>query len=86
MHDSSVIQAICCKVEQIAQENGARKVTRIVLEVGDLSHFTEDHMQDTFRIFREGHPVLREAKLEIRSSGSVDDVYLRDVELELPDE
>lgn len=85
MHDSFLIHALCRQVEEIAHKERATRVLRIVIEVGDLSHFTAEHMQDTFEIFRLASPLLRTAELEFRGSSSGGDVVLRDVEMEIPD-
>jgi hypothetical protein len=49
-------------------------------------HFTAQHMQETFELFRQASPLLHETKLELRQSSQClpDEVLLRDVELELP--
>jgi len=88
MHDTAVIQALCDKVEQMAYERGAKSVLRIALEVPDSTHFTPEHMQETFDLFRGSSPLLRETKLEFRYTETVPDreMILRDVELELPDQ
>ena len=88
MHDTAVIQAVCDEVEQIAYEQGAISVLRVALEVTDSSHFSPEHMQETFEIFRGSSPLLRDTKLEFRYTDAVLDkeLILRDVELELPDQ
>lgn len=86
MHEFSVIQALCDQVEKIAQQNGAIKVLRIVVEVRDGSHFANDHLQELFGMLRTTSPLLAESKVEVRRSNAIEgeDVFLRDVELEVP--
>ena len=86
MHEFSVIQALCDRVEEIAQKNGAAKVVRIVVEVRNGSHFATDHLQELFGMLRTTSTLLAESEVEIRRSDAIEgeDVFLRDVELELP--
>jgi len=88
MHDTALIQALCDEVEQMAYERGAKSVLRVALEVPDSAHFSAEHMQETFELFRVASPLLRDTRLEFRHSNAVLDreMILRDVELELPDQ
>jgi Zn finger protein HypA/HybF involved in hydrogenase expression len=84
MHDLLIIQDVCRKVEDIAREHGAEKVIRVVLEVGGISHHSSAQLQEAFQTFREISPLLRGTEIEFRESGNQDDdVFLRDVELEI---
>jgi Zn finger protein HypA/HybF involved in hydrogenase expression len=88
MHELSVIQAVLKEVEVIAEDHKAKEVLRVVLEVSDLSHMSSDHLEETFLIFREASPLLRNATIEFRqnSDPKADEIILRDVELEIDDE
>lgn len=85
MHELSVIQAVCKEVEAIAEEHKAKEVLRVVLEVSDLSHMSSDHLEETFLVFREASPLLRNARIEFRQSSDPksEEILLRDVELEI---
>lgn len=84
MHELSVIQAVCKEVEAIAEEYKAREVLRVVLEVSELSHMNSHHLEETFLVFREASPLLRNARIEFRQSSdpTSEEIVLRDVELE----
>lgn len=88
MHELTVIQAVCKEVEAIAEEHKAKEVLRVVLEVSDSSHMISDHLEETFLIFREASPLLRNTRIEFRQSGdpTAEEIVLRDVELEIDDE
>jgi Zn finger protein HypA/HybF involved in hydrogenase expression len=88
MHDTAVIQALCNQVEKVAIENGARSVLTVALEVPNSEHFKTEHMQETFDFFRNASPLLKNTNLEFRYSNALsdDEVILRDIELDLPDE
>lgn len=85
MHEFSVIQALIDQVEQIATDKGARKVVRVTIEVRDGSHFASDRLQDLFAMLRSTSPLLSETEVDVRRSESIqgEDVFLRDIELEL---
>jgi len=88
MHDTAVIQALCNEVEKVAIEHGAKSVLTVALEVPDSEHFRAEHMQETFEFFRGASPLLRNTNLEFRYSNQLsdDEIILRDIELDLPDE
>ena len=85
MHELSIVQALSQQVEGIAKELAADKVLRIVVEVGELSHITPEHLQEAFVIFREGESLLESAQLEIRMFEG-EGMLLRDLELEIFEE
>jgi Zn finger protein HypA/HybF involved in hydrogenase expression len=87
MHELMIIQDVFRKVENIAREHRARKVIRFVLEVNGLSHHGPDQLKEAFKTFREISPLLKEAEIEFRESAdSEEEVFLRDVELEVPED
>ncbi|HSE43532.1 MAG TPA: hydrogenase/urease maturation nickel metallochaperone HypA [Acidobacteriota bacterium] len=88
MHELSVIQSVCKEVEAIAEDHKAKNVLRVVLEVSDLSHMNSHHLKETFLLFRQANPLLRNTEIEFRqnSDPTVDEIVLRDVELEISDD
>ena len=88
MHDTAAVQALCNQIEQVAIENGARSVLTVALEVPNSEHFRAEHMKETFEFFRNASPLLRNTKLQFRYSDHIgdDEMILRDIELDLPDE
>jgi Zn finger protein HypA/HybF involved in hydrogenase expression len=88
MHELSVIQAVCKEVEAIAEQYRAKNVLRVVLQVSDLSHMNSYHLKETFLLFREASPLLKNAEIEFRQNTdpAIDEIVLRDVELEIADD
>ena len=66
MHELSVCQGLIRQVEQIAAQNQAKAVEKIVLKVGALSGVEPDLLEHAFTIAREG-TVAKNAALEIES-------------------
>lgn len=66
MHELSIVQALCDRVKETARSHGAQKVTRIVIDVGELSNVVPELLQGAFAAFREAEPLLESAALEIR--------------------
>ncbi len=87
MHDLSAIQNLCRRAEEIAQKHHAKRVSRMLLEVGERSHWTQEHLRETFLIVRTGHSLFRETELTFRKSSEIEDeaILLRDVEMEVSD-
>ena len=48
MHERKLIDDIVRKLDEVARENGATRITRINVRLGALSHFTPDHFREHF--------------------------------------
>ena len=48
MHERALMDDVMRKVDAVARENGARRVTRIGVCLGPLSHFTPEHFREHF--------------------------------------
>ena len=48
MHERALMDDVMRKVDAVAQENGAIRVTRIGVRLGVLSHFTPEHFREHF--------------------------------------
>ncbi len=48
MHESSLIPDLMEKIEQVARENNARKVTSVELVIGALAGISPDHLKEHF--------------------------------------
>ena len=48
MHERALMRDVLARVEQLAGEEGAVRVTRIDVRLGALSHFTPDHFREHF--------------------------------------
>jgi len=86
MHEFSMVQALYHQVEEIARKHEAKKVVRIVVEVGRRSGMKPEFFKEAFVTFQETVPVLKDADLEIRSLDQDAELILRDVELEISEE
>ncbi len=54
MHEAHLITDLIKKVEAVAKEHSAKKVTRIKIKLGALSHFTPIHFQEHFDLASPG--------------------------------
>ena len=48
MHERALMDDVMRKVDAVAHENGAIRVTRIGVRLGALSHFTPEHFREHF--------------------------------------
>ena len=48
MHERALMDDVMRKVDAVAHENGAIRVTRIGVRLGVLSHFTPEHFREHF--------------------------------------
>jgi hydrogenase nickel incorporation protein HypA/HybF len=64
MHELSICQGLMRQVQQVAADNNARSVEKILLRVGGLSGVEPSLLQHAFEIARAG-TIAAEAELEI---------------------
>ena len=48
MHEHAVMQDVMRKIEEVARAGDAARVTRVVVRLGALSHFTPEHFREHF--------------------------------------
>jgi hydrogenase nickel incorporation protein HypA/HybF len=48
MHERALIRDLVAEVERVARAEKARRVTRVEVRLGALSHFTADHFREHF--------------------------------------
>ncbi len=89
MHEMSLIDDLMTKIKRVADENGARRVTRVHVSLGALSHISAGHFREHFVEAATG-TVAHGAELEIVELSDVhdpraQDILLRDVEVEVDD-
>jgi hydrogenase nickel incorporation protein HypA/HybF len=48
VHERALMDDLMRKIEAVALENGAVRVTRVSVRLGALSHFTEEHFREHF--------------------------------------
>ncbi len=54
MHESSLIPDLIAKIEAVARENGASKVTAVDVQIGALAMIGPDHLKEHFIEAAEG--------------------------------
>lgn len=81
MHDQSIMNALMHKIEALAREHGARRVTVVRVKLGALSHMSPAHFREHFEKASAGSPA-QGAAVEVETTQDLHDVYLVDVELE----
>lgn len=87
MHEKHVTEDLVRKLESVALGEGGRRVTRISVRLGALSHFTPEHFREHFEdaargTLAEGAEVEAEVGVDPTAPGA-QDVLLETVELEL---
>lgn len=48
MHERALMNDVMRKIESVARESGAARVTRVSVRLGALSHFTPEHFREHF--------------------------------------
>ncbi len=89
MHEKAVIENVTRKDEETAAELGAERVTRVVVQLGALSHCTPEHFREHFDeaargTIAEGAEVVATLESDV-AAPFASDMLLTDVELEFPD-
>jgi hydrogenase nickel incorporation protein HypA/HybF len=75
------MQDVVRRVEQVARADGADRVTRVVVRLGALSHFTPEHFRDHFDDASRG-TIAEGAEVDARLDPDTADPRAADVVLE----
>ncbi|WP_018144997.1 MULTISPECIES: hydrogenase maturation nickel metallochaperone HypA [unclassified Thioalkalivibrio] len=67
MHEFSLMADLMRKIEQVAADNDAERVTRVRVWLGALSHITPEHFREHFEDGTRG-TVAEGAELEVETS------------------
>lgn len=86
MHEQALITDVTRKLKEIAEADGASRVTRIEVRLGALSHFTPEHFREHFDeaargTLADGAEVRAALDTDINAPDAAD-VVLESVELE----
>jgi hydrogenase nickel incorporation protein HypA/HybF len=89
MHERALMRDVARRIEEIAQAEGATRVTRVGVRLGALSHFTPQHFREHFAAATLGTPA-EGAQVDAVHDDDVSaeharDVVLESVEIELPE-
>ena len=86
MHEASLMIDLMHRIESIARDNNARRVTGVAVWLGALSHMSRDHFIEHFEQASAG-TIAAGAQLDITVSEETDhanaqDLVLKSVEVE----
>ena len=62
MHELSMVSGLLARIEQVASENGARSVSRVVVGLGRLAGFSRETLEQAFQHLKP-HTVAEDAEL-----------------------
>jgi hydrogenase nickel incorporation protein HypA/HybF len=90
MHEHALMRDLMEQIAAVAGAEGARRVTRVRVRLGALSHFTPEHFREHFEDASRGTPA-EGATVDAWLDGDLADeraggVVLESIEVELPDE
>jgi hydrogenase nickel incorporation protein HypA/HybF len=54
MHEASLMKDLMRKIESVARESGAKRVSAVKVSLGALSHMTDAHFREHFDISSRG--------------------------------
>lgn len=78
MHEMSLISNLLNKIETIAQEQQAPRVSRATVRLGALSHISADHFREHFVEGTKG-TIAEGAQLDIEVSDDINDPNAQDI-------
>ncbi len=81
MHEASLMNDLMRKIEGVAREQNARKVLRISVKLGALSHMSARHFRDRFEVASQG-TIAEGAKVEIEALTDTNDPHAQEILLE----
>ena len=65
MHEMGIILHLAKTLAETAEQEKIKAITRVTLEVGEVSGIVTDYFADCWNYFRKRQPVLETAELEI---------------------
>ncbi|WP_456434208.1 hydrogenase maturation nickel metallochaperone HypA/HybF [Thermosulfuriphilus sp.] len=68
MHEASLVAAMCKEIKRLAATEGAQKVTRILVRIGEASGVEIEAFSFAFKALKGLEPILSEAELEIEKT------------------
>ena len=71
MHEMGIILHLAKSLEETAEQEKIKKITRVTREVGEVSGIMTDYFTDCWDYFKKRHPVLDTAALEIETIPAV---------------
>ncbi len=65
MHELGIVMHVIGQVEKVAGDNGVKKVTKLNMEVGEVSSVVPELFTDCFEWAKKRSEYLRDAQLEL---------------------
>ncbi len=78
MHEMSLIHNLVHKIEDIAREQKARKISSVKVRLGALSHISAGHFREHFEDETKS-TVAEGARLDIEGSEDIHDPHAQDI-------
>jgi hydrogenase nickel incorporation protein HypA/HybF len=87
VHEHALMRDVMRKIEEVASEQGADRVTHVIVRLGALSHFTPEHFREHFvdasrGTIAEGATVDAVVDFDV-AADRARDVVIESVEIEL---
>jgi hydrogenase nickel insertion protein HypA len=85
MHEYSIVQALLNQCEEIAEQNGATKIDKVVCKIGVMSGIETHLLQIAFDTFKEGTMcdsakfIINKQKLKLRCRGCRDEYEVDEI-------
>lgn len=71
MHELGIVFTIADKVTQVAKENGAAHVNKVVMEIGEVSMVVNSYLEDCWNWNAARTPLLKGCRMEIETIPAV---------------
>ncbi len=84
MHETALVRDVVRRVDDLVRSTGARRVLRVKVWLGALSHLSPAHFREHYAVEARNTPA-GEALLEIEASTDLDDPQAQHVRLESVD-
>jgi hydrogenase nickel incorporation protein HypA/HybF len=81
MHERALMADVMRKIDEVARDGGAARVTRVGVRLGALSHFTAEHFREHFDEAARG-TLAEGAEVDAVVESDAADPRARDVVLE----
>ncbi len=65
MHEIGVVLSVVATIEEIARNNNAEVVKKLVVQIGELSTVLPQYFEPFFNAVKEDHEMLKNCELEI---------------------
>jgi hydrogenase nickel incorporation protein HypA/HybF len=88
MHETGIVRGLVRRLEKVAQDGGAERVSGVVVWLGALSQFSPQHFREHFDDEARG-TIVEYAALRIEMSQDIahpnaQDVMMQSVDLDIP--